>query len=67
MRIRCHSDYHVGQVLYTGRDFVIVDFEREPVRALSERRLKRSARTDVAGMLRSFDYAVHTMLYGTLD
>jgi len=65
VRIRCHGDYHVAQVLYTGKDFVIIAFEGEPVRALSERRLKRSARTDVAGMLRSFDYAVHTVLYVT--
>jgi maltose alpha-D-glucosyltransferase/alpha-amylase len=64
MRIRCHGDYHLGQVLYTGKDFVIVDFEGEPARALTERRLKRPALTDVAGMLRSFDYVVHTVLYG---
>jgi maltose alpha-D-glucosyltransferase / alpha-amylase len=57
MRIRCHGDYHLGQILYTGRDFVILDFEGEPDRAIAERRLKRSPLVDVAGMLRSFDYA----------
>ncbi len=60
-RIRTHGDYHLGQILYTGRDFVILDFEGEPARSLSERRLKRSALRDVAGMLRSFHYAVWTV------
>src|ERR1700730_12777809 len=56
-RIRCHGDYNLGQVLFTGGDFVIVDFEGEPLRPLAERRLKRWAAKDVAGMLRSFTYA----------
>jgi maltose alpha-D-glucosyltransferase/alpha-amylase len=56
-RIRCHGDYHLGQVLWTGKDFVIIDFEGEPNRSLSQRRLKRPALVDVAGMIRSFHYA----------
>ena len=61
-RIRAHGDYHLGQVLYTGNDFVITDFEGEPARTITERRIRRSPLRDVAGMLRSFSYAVHSAL-----
>ncbi|HEY3788438.1 MAG TPA: putative maltokinase, partial [Urbifossiella sp.] len=62
MRIRCHGDYHLGQVLYTGNDFVIIDYEGEPIRSISERQIKRSPFRDLAGMIRSFDYACYSAL-----
>jgi len=61
-KIRTHGDYHLGQVLETGDDFVIIDFEGEPLRSLAVRREKRSPFRDVAGMLRSFDYSAHAAL-----
>jgi len=64
MRIRIHGDYHLGQVLYTGKDFVMIDFEGDPSRPLSERRIKRSPLQDVAGMIDSFYHASHGVLFG---
>jgi maltose alpha-D-glucosyltransferase/alpha-amylase len=61
-RIRVHGDYHLGQVLHAGRDFVIIDFEGEPSRSPTERRIKRGALTDVAGIVRSFQYAAEAGL-----
>ena len=61
-RIRCHGDFSLGEVLHTGKDFVIVDFEGHPAQAVSHRRMKRQVLRDMAGMLCSFRYAADTAL-----
>lgn len=61
-KIRIHGDLHLARLLYTGKDFIITDFEGEPGRSMSERRIKRSPLRDVAGMIRSF----HGAAYGQL-
>lgn len=66
VNIRCHGDYHLGQVLRTESDFVILDFEGEPDRPFDERREIRCAMKDVAGMIRSLHYASCTTAVGQL-
>lgn len=64
-RTRIHGDYHLGQVLVSNNDFIIIDFEGEPESSISERKIKHSPLKDVAGMIRSYHYAVSAKLYNS--
>ena len=66
-RIRIHGDYHLGQVLFTGTDYLIIDFEGEPESSITDRKIKHSPLKDVAGMIRSFHYAVCAKLYFSME
>ncbi len=67
MRTRVHGNYQLAQLLFTGKDFVIMNLEGDPTRPLTERRLKRSPLRDVAGLLQSFDHAVQTALRAEIE
>jgi maltose alpha-D-glucosyltransferase/alpha-amylase len=67
LRTRYHGDYHLGQVLYDGKEFWIIDFEGEPARPVSERRLKHSPLRDVADMVHSFHYAAYASLLKQIE
>lgn len=66
-RIRIHGDYHLGQILYSGDDVIIIDYEGEPESTIQERRIKHSPLKDVASLLRSFHYAVSAKLYFSIE
>ncbi len=62
-KIRVHGDYHLGQVLWSMNDYILLDFEGEPAKSLELRRAKHSPIKDVVGMLRSYDYASYAALF----
>jgi len=62
LRIRCHGDYHLGQLLFTGKEFIVVDFSKGMNRSFDDRKRRRSALRDVSGMIRSFHFAIFTSL-----
>jgi trehalose synthase-fused probable maltokinase len=62
-RIRIHGDYHLGQVLATKNDYIIIDFEGEPESSITDRKIKHSPLKDVAGMIRSYHYAISAKMF----
>lgn len=66
-RIRIHGDYHLGQVLVNGDDFYVLDFEGEPESTIRDRKVKQPPLKDVAGMFRSFHYAIYATLFNNQE
>jgi trehalose synthase-fused probable maltokinase len=67
LRTRIHGDYHLGQVLVQNEDFMIIDFEGEPESSIADRKIKHSPLKDVAGMIRSYHYAVSAKLFNAAE
>jgi maltose alpha-D-glucosyltransferase/alpha-amylase len=67
LRIRIHGDYHLGQVLATSNDYIIIDFEGEPESSITDRKIKHSPLKDVAGMIRSYHYAISAKMFNDPD
>jgi len=66
-RIRIHGDYHLGQILVQDDDFCILDFEGEPESTIRDRKVKQPPLKDVAGLFRSFHYAIYSTIFNHLD
>jgi trehalose synthase-fused probable maltokinase len=66
-RIRIHGDYHLGQVIVNGEDFYILDFEGEPESTIRDRKVKQPPLKDVAGMFRSFHYAIYATIFNNKE
>ncbi|AZQ43742.1 maltokinase N-terminal cap-like domain-containing protein [Nonlabens ponticola] len=66
-RIRIHGDYHLGQVLVDGEDFYLLDFEGEPESTIRDRKVKQMPQKDLAGMFRSFHYAIYSTIFEHRD
>lgn len=66
-RIRVHGDYHLGQVLIKGDDFYILDFEGEPESTIRDRKVKQPPLKDVAGLFRSFHYAIYATIFNNME
>lgn len=66
-RIRIHGDYHLGQVLVSGDDFYLLDFEGEPESTIRDRKVKQPPLKDVAGMFRSFHYAIYSTIFNNSE